>query len=165
LHPAGSGWEAAELGWPGKRPPRHSRGRQLRCPYAPATQPGVPSGPVFTKKPDAFNNTQSIFVLTHWVALSVTMLPMSVCVRFKETSICRCTPERQRHKAGTAGGGLQDRGGKKREVPVLRLAEVGESFPADTNPDSSLSAQHPLVPLPNPGDERSATAQVPILQA
>lgn len=50
---------------------------------------------------------------------------------------------------------------------VLHLADVGKSFPADTNPDSSLSAQHPLVPLPNPcnpGNEWSAVARDLILE-
>lgn len=39
-----------------------------------------------------------------------------------------------------------------RETVVLHLAEVGMVLPADTNLISSLSAQHPLVPFPNPGN-------------
>ena len=65
-----------------------------------------------------------------------------------------------------AGRGLHDLdlGGKRREVAVLHLAEVGKSFPANTNPDSSLSAQHPLVPLPNPGNAWSVVAGDLILE-
>lgn len=54
--------------------------------------------------------------------------------------------------AVAARRGLHGLGGKKREAVVLPLAEVGMIFPADTNPVSSLSAQHPLVPIPNPGN-------------
>lgn len=47
---------------------------------------------------------------------------------------------------------------KKREIVVLHLAEVRMVFPADINPVSSLSVQHPLVPFLNPGNARCVTA-------
>lgn len=58
--------------------------------------------------------------------------------------------------AVTAGRGLHILGGKKMETVVLHLAEVRMVFLAETNPVSSPSAQHPLVPFPNSGNAWSA---------
>lgn len=65
----------------------------------PVPPPGVPSGLVFTKKKDTFNSVQPIFynfnvtkvICTSYLYIRlhsfVSILLMSVCIRFKETSI------------------------------------------------------------------------------
>lgn len=111
----------------------------------PMPPPKVPPGPIFTKKRDAFNNVQPSFYSFNVVKVILARIYTSGCTLSLHTpyvSLCKIqgnqhllTPSfsKKAHSCYCRRG-LHGLGGKKREVVVLHLAEVGMIFPADTNP-------------------------------